>query len=97
VLRAIVENWRTSPKLTDLWLAMMNGFTATTVERIEADRASGVSAGDVDAQSLAAALTWLGERLYYLAALGVPPFDDEEKLVDALTHIWMTSLYGVRG
>jgi AcrR family transcriptional regulator len=97
VLRAIVENWRTSPKLTDLWLDMMNGFTASTVERIEADRASGVSADDVDAQSLAAALTWLGERLYYLAALGVPPFDDEEKLVDALTHIWMSSLYGVRG
>jgi TetR/AcrR family transcriptional regulator, ethionamide resistance regulator len=103
VLRAIVENWRTSPKLTDLWLAMMNGFTASTVERIEADRANGAAAaaGDavdtVDAQSLAATLTWLGERLYYLAALGVPPFDDEEKLVDALTHIWMTSLYGMRG
>jgi len=97
VLRAIVENWRTSPKLTDLWLTMMNGFTASTVERIEADRASGASAGGVDVQSLAATLTWLGERLYYLAALGVPPFDDEEKLVDALTHIWMTSVYGVQG
>jgi TetR/AcrR family transcriptional regulator, ethionamide resistance regulator len=94
VLRAIVENWRTSPKLTDLWLTMMNGFTASTVQRIEADRASGVSTGGVDAESLAATLTWLGERLYYLAALGVPPFDDEEKLVDALTHVWMTSLYG---
>jgi AcrR family transcriptional regulator len=97
VLRAIVENWRTSPRLTDLWLTMMNGFTASTVERIEADRASGVSPGDFDPESLAAALTWLGERLYYLAAIGVPPFDDEKKLVDALTHLWMTSLYGVRG
>ena len=41
----------------------------------------------------AAALTWLGERLYYLAAIGVPPFTDEKKLVDVLTHIWLTSLY----
>ncbi len=41
---------------------------------------------------MAAALTWLGERLYYLAAIGVPPFDDEDKLVDVLTHIWLTAL-----
>ena len=92
VLRAIVENWRSSPRLTELWLSMMNGFTASTVAQIEADRAG----GGVDPESLAAALTWLGERLYYLAALGVPPFDDEEKLVDVLTHIWLTSVYGHR-
>jgi AcrR family transcriptional regulator len=96
VLRAIVENWRSSPRLTELWLSMMSGFTASTVAQIEADRAGGVAVGGVDPESLAAALTWLGERLYYLAALGVPPFGDEEKLVDVLTHIWLTSVYGQR-
>lgn len=93
VLRAIVENWRSNPKLTELWLGMMGGFTAATTGRIDADRATGASPGGVDSADLAAALTWLGERLYYLAALGVPPFDDDRKLVDVLTHIWMTSLY----
>jgi AcrR family transcriptional regulator len=96
VLRAIVENWRSSPRLTELWLSMMNGFTASTVAQIEADRAGGAAVGGVDPESLAAALTWLGERLYYLAALEVPPFGDEEKLVDVLTHIWLTSVYGHR-
>lgn len=88
VLRAIVENWRADPKLTELWLGQMAGYTDATAARIELD---GTTA--VDSRTLATALTWLGERLYYLAAIGVPPFDDEEALVDVLTHIWMSSLY----
>ena len=93
VLRAIVENWRSDPKLSELWLQQMDTYTAATTARIEQDRTSGVTDGAVDSRTLAAALTWLGERLYYLAATGVPPFDDEEALVDVLTHIWMSTLY----
>jgi AcrR family transcriptional regulator len=89
VLRAIVENWRSDPQLTELWLQQMEGYTAATTTRIEQDG----SGAAVDPRALATALTWLGERLYYLAAIGVPPFDDEEALVDVLTHIWMGSLY----
>ena len=89
VLRAIVENWRSDPKLTELWLQQMGGYTASTKDRLEQDGTT----GGVDPQALATALTWLGERLYYLAAIGVPPFDDEQKLIDVLTHIWMSSLY----
>jgi AcrR family transcriptional regulator len=90
VLRAIVENWRADPKLTELWLQMMGSFTAVTVDRISEE---GAGQG-ADVESLSAALTWLGERLYYLAAVGVPPFDDQEKVVDVLTHIWMAAVYG---
>ncbi|HZE32119.1 MAG TPA: TetR/AcrR family transcriptional regulator [Actinoallomurus sp.] len=93
VLRAIVENWRSDPKLNELWRQQMDTYTAATTARIEQDRTSAVTDGAVDSQTLAAALTWLGERLYYLAATGVPPFDDEEALVDVLTHIWMSTLY----
>ena len=89
ILRAIVENWRTDPKLTELWLQQMGGYTTATKDRIVHD---GVP-GEVDPEALATALTWLGERLYYLAAIGVPPFDDERTLVDVLTHIWTSSLY----
>ncbi|MEV4395883.1 helix-turn-helix domain-containing protein [Nonomuraea sp. NPDC049607] len=91
VLRAIVENWRTDPELTALWRDQMAGFTAATTERITTDDAT---APGVDPAALGAALTWLGERLYYLAALDVAPFADEDTLVEVLTHIWMTSLYG---
>ena len=38
-------------------------------------------------------LTWLGERLYYLAATGTPPFDDRERLVSTLLHMWTSALY----
>lgn len=94
VLRAIVENWRSDPRLTALWLEQMNSYTAATAERLEFERASGQLRADVpDPAALATALTWLGERLYYLAAVDVPPFGDEQSLVDVLTHIWMTSLY----
>jgi TetR/AcrR family transcriptional regulator, ethionamide resistance regulator len=87
VLRAIVENWRGDPELTALWLGQMNSYTDATAARIETD--TGASA-----YPLAAALTWLGERLYYLAALDITPFDNQDTLVDVLTHIWMTSIYG---
>ncbi|SNT59472.1 transcriptional regulator, TetR family [Streptosporangium subroseum] len=94
VLRAIVENWRSDPDLSALWLQLMNGYTVATAERIANDRASGAIAHTaVDATALATALTWLGERLYYLATIDVAPFDDQDALVDVLTHIWMTSLY----
>jgi len=94
VLRAIVENWRCDPKLSALWLEQMEGFTTATAERINADRDAGSAwSSPLDVQALASALTWLGERLYYLAAVGVAPFDDENALVDVLTHIWMSTLY----
>lgn len=89
VLRAIVENWRSDPQLTDLWLELMGGFTAATAERIAADQPADPS---VDTAALAATLTWLGERVYYLAAIGVEPFTDEERLVDVLTHVWTRTL-----
>ena len=94
VLQAIVENWRSDPALTELWSEMMERFTAAATERIEHDRRAGrAPAKDVDARMLAAALTWLGERAYYLAVIGHAPFDDEEALVDALTEIWVSTIY----
>lgn len=97
VLRAIVENWQTDPRLTELWQSELDTYTDAANERIRADRRADPDLPrGVDARALAAALTWLGERLYYLAAIGVPPFDDQEVLVSVLTHIWMSSVYGER-
>ncbi|MFI5911339.1 TetR/AcrR family transcriptional regulator [Dactylosporangium sp. NPDC051541] len=89
VLRAIVESWGSDLQLRALWLAQMDTFTQATLARITplADRLPGV-----DLPALAASLTWLGERLYYLAASRVPPFDDRKVLVDTLLHLWTTAL-----
>ncbi|BCJ41205.1 HTH-type transcriptional regulator EthR [Actinoplanes ianthinogenes] len=90
VLRAIVESWAADPQLRELWLTQMATFTEAAVTRIEADPAR---LDGVDVHALAASLTWAGERLYYLAACGVPPFDDRTVLVDTLTHLWVSALY----
>jgi TetR/AcrR family transcriptional regulator, ethionamide resistance regulator len=93
VLRAIVENWRTDPRLTELWLEQMQSFTDATISQISADpRALATLAGQ-DIQAVASALTWLGERLYYLAAIGTPPFADQDTLVNTLVSIWAAVLY----
>jgi len=97
VLRAIVENWAADPQLRELWLAQMTTFTDAAIIRIEADRRTDPAVAarlqGVDVPALAAALTWTGERLYYLAACAVPPFQDRTILVDTLTHLWASTLY----
>ncbi|MEV4538221.1 helix-turn-helix domain-containing protein [Asanoa sp. NPDC049518] len=97
VLRAIVESWASDPQLRELWLAQMATFTEAAIARIEADRRTDPTVAarleGVDVPALAASLTWTGERLYYLAASDVPPFNDRKILVDTLTHLWVTALY----
>jgi TetR/AcrR family transcriptional regulator, ethionamide resistance regulator len=97
VLRAIVESWTSDQQLRELWLNQMATFTDAAATRIEADRqaepAVEARLDGVDVHALAASLTWTGERLYYLAACGVPPFDDRTVLVDTLTHLWVSALY----
>lgn len=93
VLRAVVEQSHVDAELGDLWRNLMASFVSATVTQIDAERAAGLITTDLDSETLAATLTWLGERLYYLAAKDVPPFNDRDKLVDTLTHTWMSVLY----
>jgi len=93
VLRAIVENWRTDPRLEALWTEQMQTFTDATVAQISADPRARERLVGQDVPALASALTWLGERLYYLAATGTPPFDDQDTLVATLLRLWMSALY----
>jgi hypothetical protein len=92
ILRAIVENWRTDPRLTALWLEQMQTFTDATVAQITADPATAHRLAGQDVAAVASALTWLGERLYYLAAIGSPPFDDQDTLVETLLFLWTSAL-----
>jgi len=94
VLRAIVENWRTDPRLTALWSEQMQTFTDVAITQINADPEALSRLAGVDIAALASSLTWLGERLYYLAATNTPPFDNQDTVVDTLVHIWASTLYG---
>jgi AcrR family transcriptional regulator len=94
VLMAIVESWGSDEGLRELWLEQMNLFTDAATARIESDPHARERLGSTDARAVAASLTWMGERLYYLAAAQVPPFDDEDVLIDTLTTAWTSILYG---
>jgi len=94
VLRAIVEHWRSDERLAALWMEMMEGFTTAATHRIEHDRATGrAPITDVDAHTLASMLTWMSERIYYLAAIGHPAFRNEQQVTDALTDVWLSVIY----
>jgi TetR/AcrR family transcriptional regulator, ethionamide resistance regulator len=94
VLRAIVEHWRSDERLSALWMEMMDGFTAAATQRIEHDRAAGrAPQTSVDAATLASTLTWMSERIYYLAAIGHPAFRDEQQVIRALTDVWLSVIY----
>ncbi len=94
VLRAIVENWRSDERLAALWMQMMEGFTTAARHRIERDRATGrAPLTDVDASTLASTLTWMSERIYYLAAIGHPAFHNEQQVIDVLTTVWLSAIY----
>ncbi|HLM63215.1 MAG TPA: TetR/AcrR family transcriptional regulator [Acidimicrobiales bacterium] len=98
LLRAVVETWRADDVVGDLWADLMGTYTSASAERIAQDRASGLAPDTgVEPFALASTLTWLGERIYYLAAIGVPPFDDEQVVVDVLTEVWMATVYGRPG
>jgi TetR/AcrR family transcriptional regulator, ethionamide resistance regulator len=97
VLRAIVENWRSEPRLTELWQQQMQLFTDATVAQISADPEAMAHLAGQNMAGVASALTWLGERVYYLAACGTPPFDDESVVASTLVHIWASTLYGLPG
>jgi AcrR family transcriptional regulator len=97
VLRAVVENWREDAELSSLWVTLMDSYTDAAVARLEQDRHARLGRKNAaDVHQLVSALTWMGERLYYLAAIGVAPFDDEAVLVDALLQVWTATLYGGR-
>lgn len=94
VLRAIVENWRSDERLAVLWMEMMESFSQAAMHRIERDRAAGrAPQTSLDAATMASALTWMSERIYYLAAIGYPAFQNEQQVIDVLTEVWLSVIY----
>jgi hypothetical protein len=71
----------------------MQTFTDATIAQITADPRARQSLTGQDITAVASALTWLGERLYYLAATSTPPFDNQDTLIDTLVYIWTAVLY----
>lgn len=96
VLRAIVEAAGTDADLDAQWRAQMDRFTQAALARIDGDEQAQAWLAGRDPVPVVTALTWLGERVYYLAATGTPPFTDQDTVVETLTDAWSLALYGSR-
>ncbi|MEO8814126.1 MAG: TetR/AcrR family transcriptional regulator, partial [Mycobacterium sp.] len=92
LIQAISDTARHDGEISDLYAALADGLVTATSRRIEADVAAGRS-HITQPREVARALTWMNER-YLLASFGQVPFGDPAAATDALTTVWISTLYG---
>ena len=90
--RALLEARATSAAVRELWEAGRADFAEMTAEMIERERAVGRARTGVDAHALAAVLLDLNDHAVERHALGAHL--EREVHIDAITHIWIQSIYG---
>jgi AcrR family transcriptional regulator len=96
VLRAIVEACGTNATLDELWRGQMELFTQAALARLDGDTEAAAWLDGRDPVPIVTSLTWLSERVYYLAATHTRPFSDEQVVIDVLADAWALALYGRR-
>lgn len=94
--RAGAEAVSTNPEVRTLWSGFMRKWIDQTAALITAERHRGAAPETMPAQDLATALNQMNERAMIAAISGEPGAVAPEHLVETLTHIWMTSIYGTR-
>jgi len=95
LLRALVEVSTYDEEVATFWRSTLGRFVDATERRIEEEREAG-RAPDVQARATAFALTWMTERTLYQDLVQNSPVAKSE-LVDALTGIWLRSVYSGAG
>ncbi|MGD1172745.1 TetR/AcrR family transcriptional regulator [Mycobacterium seoulense] len=95
--RAATEALATSSELRVVWLGFMQKWIDQTAAMITAERARGAAPETIPAADLATSLNQMNERTMMAALSAETPAVDEERVVDTLTHIWVTSIYGESG
>jgi TetR/AcrR family transcriptional regulator, ethionamide resistance regulator len=92
--RAATEALASSSELRSMWLGFMQKWIDQTAAMISAERARGAAPETIPARDLATSLNQMNERTMMAALSGETPAVDEDRVVDTLTHIWVTSIYG---
>ena len=95
--RAATEALATSSELRSVWLGFMQKWIDQTAAMITAERARGAAPETIPAADLATSLNQMNERTMMAALSAETPAVDEDRVVDTLTHIWVTSIYGESG
>ncbi len=92
LLRALVEVSTYDDEVAVFWRSTLGRFVDASERRIEEERDAGRAPG-AQARATAFALTWMTERALYQDLVQQSPVPKAD-LVEALTGIWLRSVYG---
>ncbi|HET9874446.1 MAG TPA: TetR/AcrR family transcriptional regulator [Mycobacterium sp.] len=94
IARAGAEVLATSGEFRAMWNDYMQKWIEQTAAIITAERDRGAAPRTIPAQDLATALNQMNERTMMATLAGDQPTVAHSRLVDTLSHIWVTSIYG---
>ena len=85
----------TNPAVRDLWSAFMQRSIDHTTGVIEALRDRGEIPDNMPSDELSTSLNLLNESVMSASFAGQKPALPDDRVLDNLVHIWMTSIYSV--
>jgi AcrR family transcriptional regulator len=94
VARAGTEALATSPDVRAIWSTFMQKWINQTAALIEYERRRGAAPENIGALDLATSLNQMNERAMTATLVAEDGAVTEDRIVDTLTHIWLTSIYG---
>src|SRR5271156_5212135 len=92
--RAGTEALATSSELRAVWSGFMQKWVDQTAAMITAERARGAAPETIPAADLATSLNQMNERAMMATLFAEQLSVNEDRVVDTLPHIWVTSIYG---
>jgi TetR/AcrR family transcriptional regulator, ethionamide resistance regulator len=92
--RAGTDAFATSAEARAAWEAIMGKWIHQTAALITAERDRGVAPDTIPALDLATSLNWMNERMMMATISGEEGAVPRDRIVDTLTHVWLTSIYG---
>ena len=93
VARAGAEALASSPEVRAVWSTFMQRWIDQTAALINAERARGVAPLTIPAVDLATSLNQMNERMMMATLSAQHPALSEDRVVDTLAHIWISSIY----
>lgn len=94
--RAGKEAMTASPEFRAFWNGLMQKWIALTAALIKSERERGAAPETIPALDLATSLNLMNERMMMAALAAEQPAVEHDRVVDTLTHIWLTSIYGAQ-
>src|ERR1700691_3097303 len=97
VIRAVTDLSATNSEARALWSEVMDGWVAQVGELIELERERGAQSAGIAARDLATALVQMNERVLHAIFIDDTPAVGERQVIDTLTHVWRSAIYGGSG